>query len=452
MALSENQIQKLAEGNNPLGLDYKIGDIVYSNGSYMKFRRNGECRILNFINKVFVDLFYAFRSFDTIINAKFEKSRLYTRLEIIEKIHFFKVIDELRYTFFNSIIADDLVNLLQPPSKEDSVVREWYHQLLPNLEKMLSIIHPTQYFSKDFTSFPKEQPTKLSTTAVPFKNTKNTAKKVGGSISKRQSINKTMKSARKSLKQSMRDPNKPNSRTRKHTVTTIRHRNIDILQCHDLSDLLRTISAKAAAFIESLLTTKYESRVPQPNELILFLRMEYLENVVQCMQEIEFMWLEGILLIQQNNGDAYDYIPTKPEYILMRLLSMYYDKTDSHNDFNDDFLAINREHYGVFETQKNRASLAATTQLNDIGQMFLESEIPAEIINILVLTLIDNTMQPFQNPENKRGYYYEIITNSSFPSNTFDNNNTWEDLPRYLYSYFTYVTTGNLPDFSLLRG
>jgi hypothetical protein len=438
--LSETQIQKLGEGENPLGLNYKIGEGMYSN--QIKFKFTGECRLWNFSNKLFVDIFHALRTFDTIINATFTKSRLYTRLQIIENIHFFKVINELKNTFFDSSIGSELFSVLQPSEKDDVYVREWYQNLLTKLNRNAAIIYPTDEYSPNYfmeISTPTSGGSGSSRRKTPYKTSRKTISKTARTIKAITSKTKT----------------KTKTKTRKDSPSLTRRKNIiDILQCHDLSDLLRTISAKAAAFLESILTTKFEERVPQPEEFVPYLQMEYYENVVQCMQEIEFIWLQGIFEIQRNINDVYDYIPTETEYIIMRLLSMYYDNTATvqNNDYHDDFLAMNREYYGRFERKDTRLSLGTSTQVNDIGGLILESEIPAEIINIMVLTLIDNTMQEFENPMNKKGYYYHILTSSYFPSNSFDNSSTWNDLARYLRAYFDYITTGNLPPFSLLGG
>lgn len=431
--LSETQIQKLGEGENPLGLNYKIGEGI--NQNQIKFKFTGECRLWNISNKLFVDIFHALRTFDTIINATFTKSRLYTRLQIIENIHFFIVIDELINTFFHPSIGSDLFSVLHPSAKDDISVREWYQNLLTKLNRNAAILYPTDEYSPNyFMDISTLSSGGSSHRKTPYKTSRKTISKTTYRKQTGMIISKT--------------------KTRKNSPSLTRKKNIDILQCQELSDLLRTISAKAAAFLESILTTKFDGRVPSPEELVPYLQMEFFEYSKKCMQEIEFIWLQGIFEIQRNINDAYDYIPTETEYIIMRLLSMYFDQTVTvqNNDFHDDFLAMNREFYGRFERKDTRISLGTSTQVNDIGGLILESEIPAEIINILVLTLIDNTMQEFENPKSKKGYYYHIITSSYFPSNSFDNSSTWNDLPRYLRAYFDYITTGNLPPFSLLGG
>jgi hypothetical protein len=87
--------------------------------------------------------------------------------------------------------------------------------------------------------------------------------------------------------------------------------------------------------------------------------------------------------------------------------------------------------------------------VNDIGALILSNpkNIPAEIINLLALTLIDNTMQgdrQQQEETTKKGYFYHLLHNSDIPMNFFDNQSSWNDLPRYLYVYISYIVKGNV--------
>jgi hypothetical protein len=65
----------------------------------------------------------------------------------------------------------------------------------------------------------------------------------------------------------------------------------------------------------------------------------------------------------------------------------------------------------------------------------------------LALTLIDNTMQgdsQQQEETTKKGYFYHLLHHSDIPMNFFDNQSSWNDLPRYLYVYISYIVKGNV--------
>jgi hypothetical protein len=191
------------------------------------------------------------------------------------------------------------------------------------------------------------------------------------------------------------------------------------------------------------------------DRLIAYLQQEEIfVYVLEVMQEIEIVWIDGILNIQRNINDAYEYVPSESEYMVLNMLSYYYKDLIS-NDFDDGNMQLNKDFYYQFEhndkirPSKRRTSIQATTKMNDIGGLILNNpkNIPAEIINLLTLTLIDNTMQgdsQQREETTKKGYFYHLLHHSDIPMNFFDNRNSWNDLSRYLYVYISYIVKGNV--------
>jgi hypothetical protein len=183
------------------------------------------------------------------------------------------------------------------------------------------------------------------------------------------------------------------------------------------------------------------------------------------VQEIEIVWVDGIMNVQRNINDMYEYVPTESEYLVLNMLSYYY-KDRISNGFDDQYIEFNKDFYYRFEKDdkirpsKRRASIQATTKMNDIGGLILTNpkNIPAEIINLLTLTLIDNTMQGDRDKREettKQGYFYRILHHYDIPMNFFDNQSSWNDLPRYLYVYISYIIHGHsetLKEFRKISG
>jgi len=410
--LTPNQIKLLNEGENVLGFNYECYII---NKNVIKFKYNGECKSLHFSNKLFSDIFDIFNKFDRIVNAKSAREREKKLYEKLHQMNYFSLVNNLHTSFFDvndvtdSNIASNLYNILQPENTSDDAVKKWYVELSKKLMEELE------------SNLKLKQNSKITTFT-------------GGVLSEKSQNSNTSKN---------RNSRIGKRSTKKSSPTIVKYVNADTAQCRDLSDLLRNISGIAASFIESILTNDSNY-----NNLVSDLNREYFNSVKNTLEKIEFVWLDGIMTIQNNMTDEYIYKPTESEYIILYLLSAYYDTKQNQNVFDHEMIDMNRDYYNIFE---NRTSRMGVNRLNDLANIIQTTNIPAEIIILILFTMIDNTMQEQDNIDYKEGFFYNIIE-SKVPSNFFDNKKTWSQLPDYFYSYLTYITTGIIPPFQLFTG
>jgi ribosomal protein L31 len=394
--LTLNQSKILTEGGNSLGINFEFYTDI-GNGK-VKFKNLGECKSLNFSNKLFTEMFDATSKFDRIIDSLSKRGRDKNLHKKLLDMDYFNRVSQLYDSFYDKGIGEDVINKLQPSVFDDESIIGWYKNLLNDV-KVVTVVPVTNYSDK--------------------------MEIAGGAKREREEEEVTNEKL----------PNK---------------------QFYELSDLLRKISGIAAAFVESVITNHIsDGTVPTPSELmrILLKEQNYYSATIETMNNISFVWENELMSIQNNMSEAYDYKPTESEYIILHILSYYFDShsTSQYNQLDD---AIINRHSNYYETnttvfKKQRTAIGFSTQLNDIGTLYLTSKYPAEIMNILLLTLIDNTMQ-----KSKDGYYLNVIKKNEIPINYFDIEKTWSSLPIYIHSYLSYIVTNQFPReaFKLLRG
>jgi len=463
------------ESADLLGLDYDFYD------SNIFFKITGNCKSLQFSNKLYSTIYEYLNKFEKIINAKSNRNKNKNLYDKLHKFTYFTELNVLYESFFdtnpnfenkyknsNKILGEILTNILKPDNIEDDTVLMWFN----SLENVLKTTYLKVFEEENIEQY-------------------------------------------KPLLQYVQQ-NVPQHGGYKSTV----------MQYQYLSDLLRSISGISAGFIESIISTQFNQVLPDLPTLINSLKTNYLKECQAIIEEIQFIWISEIMSIQSNIENNYDYNPTSSEYIILFLLCFY--SNGDYNDIDFDILNIFNPYYSQFKiddddkmmegggikkmslitenfkkhkyfskkfdpksTLKNSPNkvkintktrkfkrntnylkpfkisnqvysnqVYSNTQINDIGMLYIKSyihNIPAEIITILLLTLIDNTMQiksGMLNTTFKRGYFYNLISTNSIPSNFFDNDASWKDLPRYIYTYVYYIITNifNNEAFRLLHG
>jgi len=407
-------MKHIHEGKNPLDLNYMVYE-DNKNQTHPLFKHTGNSTTLNFSNAMYNQVFNKLYNFDRIISSSSSRNRdkkLYDRFSCDANDNYFNYVNSIYDSFFDKSLGEEVYNILNPPKTDNASVVEWYNNLEVQLKKCLKRNDPSTIYMVNYF---------------------NEERSRGGTTRK---IDETKHS------------------NEHHYYHSKRIDHLDTLQCHELSDLLRSIAGIAAAYIESIITNQFGESVPSIETLVAYLQQEEIfVYVLEVVQEIEIVWIDGILNIQRNINDAYEYVPTESEYLILNMLSYYY-KDQISNDFDDGNMQLNKDFYYIFQRDdkirpsKRRTSVQGTTKMNDIGGLILNNpkNIPAEIINLLTLTLIDNTMQGDREKREettKKGYFYHLIHHSDIPMNFFDNQSSWNDLPRYLYVYISYIVHGH---------
>jgi hypothetical protein len=405
--LTTNQRKVLNEGGNLLELNHDFYKVVQNGtNSYISFNYLGECKTINFSNKLYAIIFDILNKLDRMINSRSGRNaekNLYNNLHLMD---YFSNVNLLMESFNNTDLGEAVYNALQPETTATEAVTAWYNGLPNVLTQIYSNPSITQYLS-------------------------------------------TMQGGR--------------IRHKKQKIVEMKGgKYADIVQYYNLSDLLRDISGRAAYFLESIITTEHKN-ISSLTDLKQMLTQKYANALISTIAEIKFDWLNGLMSIQTNIDDSYTYTPTAAEYIIITMLSMYYDNATHSNDADIGELLddISAALYAPFISQNmvaqvsRRSTRGAVTQTNDMAALIFTSPIPAEVIIIIVLTLIDNTMQEKNgNAKEKQGHFYQYIKSNNIPSNFFENAASWNDLPRYLYVYISFAINDTFPtkSFDLLRG
>jgi hypothetical protein len=437
--LSPNQVKLLYTGENPLGLGY----VFFSQGNQSKiFNVTGSYQEMKFSNKLYANLYDTLNKFERMVKSVSSRGskNLYDKLH---KMDYFTFINNLYQSYFSKEIAEEVYNSIQPqtvtpgnqsPTSDEGTVF-WF-------ENVVNVL--TDILLKYQGAFQSTYPT--INLGTPMYNLPSS----GGSINRRKLIQKGGTA--------------------------------DIVQIYELSDLLRLISGTSAQFIESFITETFQSAVPPLEKLILGLMQNY-DMCKETLNEILFLFANGLMSIQNQQGEGYDYQPTSSEFELLFCLSYMYDQTGNNVEYF--YINANNNYYGQFiqalqaqtssirsirsSTSSSISSISSTgrgiglniTRLQDIHYIYNTTTIatgnntsqiiPAEILTLLVLTLIDNTMQNIgNNPNPKQGYFITTIGKNGIPSTGFDNIRSWDKLMDYYYAYLYIISTSKHNETALI--
>jgi len=438
--LSPNQVKLLYTGENPLGLNYDFfsQSSQSSQSTQIKvFNVTGTYQEMKFSNKLYANLYDTLNKFERMVKSVSSRGskNLYDKLH---KMDYFTFINNLYQSYFSKEIAEEVYNTIQPqmvttgnqsPTSDEACLY-WFENVTNVLTSIL--LKYQQDFESKYPSIklgtPKYNlPSSGGSVSIGEVNIEDITQKAGGT---------------------------------------------DIVQIYELSDLLRLISGTAAQFIESFITETFDSRVPPLDELISGLMNNKNYGICkETLDEILFLFANGLMSIQNQKDEGYDYQPTSNEFELLFCLSYMYDQTGNSVEYF--YINANSNYYGEYiqalESETSKISTSSTrgssisstgrgtglniTRLQDIYNIYntstitlpnnLSQIIPAEILTLLVLTLIDNTMQDINmlyNPNPKIGYFYSILGENKIPSTGFDNINSWDKLMDYYYAYLHIIS------------
>lgn len=436
--LTPNEMKILKTGGNPLGLDYIFyTESEFENIHFFKFKYTGNSTQLNFSNKFYSTLYDTLNKFDRMVNSSSRYSKTKDLYKNLHRIEYFTLINTLYDTFYNKELGETIYNMLQPDvtnpkniGDTDEKCENWWKSLAERLNVLLGdqkqIIIPI------------------------LPGLDNPMLTLGNSMS----------------------GGSNNGHIEQFGGLA------NIIQIYNLSDLLRNISGTAAQFVESLIseTILPDQPLPSMNQLIELLKMpDNFKICVETMNDIKFLLSDGLMTIQNDSTDDYEYDATPEEFILLYFMSITSSMGEdvnnsfeslssstepipsqlsiqqSTNELRDDYyLNMNMNFYGTFLNIINnpmeysptgRGYGMNVTQINDIYSKYLLSDIPAEIINLLLLTLFDNTMQNINKSYfySKQGYFINLL---AMPSNGFSSISDWSSLFNYFYVFINLIITG----------
>jgi len=203
-------------------------------------------------------------------------------------------------------------------------------------------------------------------------------------------------------------------------------------------------------------TRRKKARVNYRNKLDeiiqLFSQPDMLDSVKVCVENIAFMWENGLHEIMLDLDNVYVYQPSNTEYILLKLLSYYSvfengefkHNTDEDGTMGNIIMNRNRD---LFQDISERSDKRYQTQLNDIGMFYLapNSEthkyVPAEAITLVLLCILDNVIQTEKN-----GWMKKILGFQSHAIH-FSSMTEWERLTDLIYMIVSHIISIKQGDF-----
>jgi hypothetical protein len=207
-------------------------------------------------------------------------------------------------------------------------------------------------------------------------------------------------------------------------------------QYRDLSDLLREISGRAAAFVESLISNHNtpQQSIIDPHSLLNFIKEneKISKNSVKLYDELNFIWESNIFLIRNTGDIVYSTYKTNsvPETVLTFILSGLYSKDTIVNSVNS--IIDHPYRYGL--VGMNDATNIITKLTTDFGFSW-------ESIVLLLLTLIDNIMNhPWTS-------LFEI---KKFPRNDFDTEKEWNQVKGCIDVLLMYIKDNKPPIYKVM--
>ena len=426
--LTPNQMKLLKTGSNPLGLDYQFYD-QKEDGVY--FHHNGTYSQFKFSNSLYSTLYDIFNKFYRMITSHSRRGKK----DLYQKLHdmdYFTAVTNLYNSYADTILVENVNNILVPNGATDEDCEMWYTNLQPTLVALLKSLgdhyaNPANGINDDGN---------LSRVLI------TAAASVGG------------------------------GRPSRLCKEIQKGGSAEIVQFYDLSDLLRKISGTASQFIESWCSERGEVNASgtQLLGIIENLKINYMPTCAETMESIRFLLSDGLMTLQ--NEEYYQ--GTTSEYMLMYILS-FFTGTDK-NEFESFYYDCVKK--GIVDTTLQGRLIEMEREESEkkaFTSIYESSGIPADIINLLLLTFLDNTMQnsmvnpspmaaAIPNPSGpttscttescpvypineigawpapSKGIFYEYITSTlRFPPNNFDNRTTWERLPNYLYVYLNII-------------
>ena len=488
--LTNTESKILSSGKSPLGLEgVELAKSVRGGGgggSILCFTHIQEISSIQWVGKKYFEL----------ADALFKLERILTRprhpsfYSVLKDAGYFNCVNSIYSQYYHSSSGEKAYNLLSPPKTEDKDIDKWFGELLSNasveLKKNVKQTLKNKTLAKPETVKPLKpsQSSFITTKKIPTTTTKGKTrvsvskaprrKRGGGdgdgdddevnvdvgvyqyydlndlladissqSASFIESImTKYMEKQRgTSVSTKPSDPHTEGG-TIQYTKQT-RKRGRSRLEASIERTPKRTKYIKANSRTKSRTmkqrktpTLKNEIYPPEQmntqqkmvSEFIVYLKENHLNEISELMEKLSFQLEMGIVSLHNNTKGLYTYKPTMVELYLLCVLSM------NKGAFQDNLFLKKEQNKDIFrEVSVSRLE----NRLNDVGTKyaFASEKIPPEIINILVLTLVDNLLQP-----NKTGYFSEFIDNlvvslrrKQINGRSFETKQSWEKVMDIFY-------------------
>jgi hypothetical protein len=344
---------------------------------------------------------------------------------ILTDAGYFKQLNAIYQSYFNGDYGENVYNLLSPHKYEDNQIKSWYKSLLSNTNK-LKISH---------NKLSKPQP----------------IKKIN--INKRTQILSPI--ATNQVNAPFQSPQRPTRKSRRINKLRGGDSDVTIYQYMDLNDALADICFMCASYVESVMgeymmrenktksksksmsnKTRSKSRTRSPgtrrtrsmashvSNLVEYLIDNHQSQISDIMDKVSYTFEMKILSMYNQVDGLYEYVPSEVELYLLCVLYMNKNKNQENLSY---MLSQNEDIFG--EIDKKRLEVP----LNDIGTKYaFMANVPPEIANILVFTLLDNILQ-----KNKTGYFNKFVSDlvkqKQIVGRSFDTKHNWSKVIDIVY-------------------
>ena len=497
--LTPNEVKILKTGENPLGLDYDFYTADSIRGiSFLKFKYSGNNNQLNFSNNFFYTLYGILNKLDRIFNS----SSRYPKKKNIDEIlqtYYFPSINSLYSSFHNDELRDSLRKILKPNNGVVDInydYETWWKSLSKKLNKLLI------EWKNKITYIPLNQPklTLLNSVISSSGGNKKYYKKYQGGQTNTQTdivqiyslsnLLRTISGTAAQFIESLITESLIKGKLTSYEQTKLFINNlIDILKepenfkiCIEVMNNIKFLLSDGLMTVQNDSNDVYRYNPTQEEFILLYFMSisSYDVNKTTQLSEQEYAQEEqkygeyegdeeeseeGDELVFQpiqegeSERDELVFQPIQeegreegPSEISIELPERQQSLEPGTNQLYDYYylnlhMIFYANYYEIltnplkYQTNIRRDINVDIT--NIIYGQYLTSDIPAEIINLLILTLFDNIMQDTidELDGKKKGYFINLLWSKNVPNNNFDSNSNWSRLLTYFYSFIMLINT-----------
>lgn len=417
-SLTNSQSKILNTGKSPFGLNIELTENI--DGVYY-YVYMAEIASIKLHGKKYLELCDSLSKLERVL----DRPRHPSFHSILTDAGYFKQLNAIFQSYFNNDYGESVYNLLSPQKYEDNQIKSWYKSLLSNTNK-LRISH---------NKLSKPQP----------------IKKIN--INKRTQMLSPI--ATNQINAPFQSPQRPTRKSRRIIKMRGGDRDVTVYQYMDLNDALADICFMCASYLESVMgeymmrenktksksksmsnKTRSKSRTRSPgtrrtrsmashvSNFVEYLIYNHQSQISDIMDKVSYTFEMKILSMYNQVDGLYEYVPSEVELYLLCVLYMNKNKNQENLSY---MLSQNEDIFG--EINKKRLEVP----LNDIGTKYaFMANVPPEIANILVFTLLDNILQ-----DNKTGYFNKFISDlvkqKQIVGRSFDTKHNWSKVIDIVY-------------------
>lgn len=486
--LTDAEKKIMDQGISKLGLDKEIATTI---GGQLVFTLDSEITSVRLRGRLFVNMANTL----FLLERSLSRSRRPALYTILKGEDYNKQVNRLYEAYFSRNMGETANNILSPSDTSDDAVIAWYNTLYSKMGELKNVTKD----SVKTQSLPKPQPPVIAVgkkrpletnTGVAVSTTKKTRKTVKPAVSKRPAATATKRKTAK--------------RTRRGGASPLIGGDVDKYQYYQLNDMLADISSRAASYLESVMTeymsshhqssliekgetsqslggtiapksaearksrlytTKRTSKHSPPfspsrtrrtirktmkrnaheaqqrlvGGFIKHLNEHHAAEISELMETLAMRFENGIVSLNTGVDGLFIYEPSEVELFLISVLGM------NRGAQQENILLGMENNHDIFgEIDAKNVKL----RLNDVYAKYslAANTISPEIINIIVLTLVDNLMQT-----NKTGYFntfigdlVAILRQKRVDGRSFETKRDWGNVMNILFVLIHCVSNNTL--------